>query len=142
MEKDRNWFRNFWYMRPSGLRQKTEEGVRGEGTSTLPAPALPLQAKLGYSPCQHDSRQERRHVVMENPPAFDPVSGSCCHSYPPGLVLGDRECAEVGKNHPAQFLLLGRLQHTPTSYDSPSTSLSGPPGAGVGPPPLPTGSHC
>lgn len=40
MEKDKNWFRNFWYMRPSGLRQKAEERAgRNSGTPWVyPAP--------------------------------------------------------------------------------------------------------
>lgn len=65
----------------SGVR----EGVGSSGVPTVPVQAPPtesLGATPGHLPCQHDSRQERRHVMMENPPAFDPVSGSCCHSCP------------------------------------------------------------
>ena len=98
MEKDRNWFRNFWYMRPSGLRAES----RGRGgclgmPPLLPAPCSPgdPRTKPTRSPCQHDSRQERGHIVMEDPPAFDPASGS--HRHPCLLSPGSGlEGQEVG----------------------------------------------
>lgn len=40
MEKDRNWFRNFWYMSPSGLKGHRGEGGCGtwDTGSAYPAP--------------------------------------------------------------------------------------------------------
>lgn len=112
MEKDRNWFRNFWYMRPSGLRQKAEGGGCAGRWPTTPSKAF--GAGPSCSPRQHDSRQERGHVMMKDPPAFDPAWGSTVTPAPWGGAHGQEGGCGGKKPDSAQFQLPG--SHAPPSW--------------------------
>lgn len=130
-------------MRPSGLR--AESRGRGGRLGTPPLLLAPCSPGPGTkptcSPCQHDSRQERGHIVMEDPPAFDPASGS--HRHP--CLLSPRIRARGAGSGAA----VGRSQYPPCFSEgrgAPCPHFPGqlqgapPPTPGAGPHPRPPGA--
>ena len=72
--------------------------VHGEGQELVPE----LLVHEAVGPCQHDSRQERGHVMVENPPAFDPgaVVDEDALADGQGAVIPDQQEVEGGVGHP------------------------------------------
>lgn len=108
----------------------------------LPAPCSPggPGTKPTHSPCQHDSRQERGHIVMEDPPAFDPASGS--HRHPCLLsprirAWGAGRGAAVGRSHYPPCFSEGHGTPPAPHFEGQLQECSAPPTPGAGPHPHP-----